>query len=95
MKDYFIDIEMNHEVEQWLLDQGASVILTSRLPVVDIDGKRKTVEREYDVYFNGERIFFWPGSNQARIYFSKENISAALILLIKWPNRIRVKKLPN
>ena len=95
MKDYFVDIEMNHEVEQWLLDQGATVTSDGLMPIVDHGGKPKPYERDYNVYFNGERVYFWEGTNNARIYFSKDNISTALILLVKWPNRIGASKLPK
>jgi hypothetical protein len=65
------------------------------MPIVDHGGRKMPNARDYAVYFNGERVFFWSGSNTARIYFSKENISTALILLVKWPDRISHSKLPK
>ena len=95
MKDYYVDVEINNEIEQWLLDQGATVTSDGLMPIVDHGGRPKPNARNYAVYFNGERVYFWQGTNTARIYFSKENISTALILLVKWPDRIGANKLPK
>lgn len=91
MKEYYADIEITNEIEEWLLLQEATVVPTYNGTV----DRRMRAIQTYDVYFGHRKIHFYAGTKQARIFFNDETIGAALILFIKWPTAIFKHNFPK
>ena len=92
MKEYYADIEMTNEIEEWFLLQEATVTTTDKLPQFSRQGKRIT---EVDVIFGHRKIHFYAGTNQARVFFNEDTMGAAMVLMMKWPKAIFKHNFPK
>jgi hypothetical protein len=94
MKKYYIDFtEITPEVEEFFVTQGANVYESSKGPTWSRKGT--WVKADNDVYFGGEKIFFYAGSKNARVWFDDETKGAGLIVLLKWHNLIFKHSIPK
>lgn len=94
MKEYYADLELNNDIESWILLQGGTVTESNKMPEWD----RKTgrfINKDIDVIFGHRKIHFYAGSNQVRVFFNEETASTALILFLKWPNAILKHNFPK
>lgn len=94
MKEYYADLELNHEIESWILLQGGTVSESSKMPEYDTRTGRYIIEN-VDVYFGHRKIHFYTGTKQVRVFFNEETAPAALILFLKWPNAIIKHNFPK
>ena len=92
MKEYYADLEMTDEIEEWFLLQEATVMPTDKLEQFSRTGKRIT---EVDVIFGHRKIHFYAGTTQARVFFNEDTIGTALVLLVKWPKAIFKHNFPR
>lgn len=92
MAEYYVDLTINNDVEEWLLLQGATVRASENM-----DWRGGTWKRERpDVFFGGRKIHYYAGQvDQARIFFNDETKGAAIMLLLKWPDIIFKTNLPR
>lgn len=84
MKEYYADIVLTREIEEWLLVQGATVSVSD---AVSVPG--------YEVMFGHRKIHFYAGSDQVRIFFNEDNVSASTLLLLMWPKSVLAHNLPE
>lgn len=94
MKEFYIDLLLNNEIESWILLQGATVNESATMPIYD-KKSGKFVNKSIDVLFGHRKIHFYAGTNQVRIFFNEEMISSALILFLKWPEVILRHNFPK
>lgn len=92
MKEYYADIEMTDDLEEWFLLQEATVFPSGKLEQYSRTGKKIT---EVDVIFGHRKIHFYSGTRQARVFFNEDTIGSALVLMIKWPNAIFKHNFPK
>ena len=85
MSEYYADITLTNEIEEWLLLQGAKVFERNGLP--EFKNGKCIKDLSVDVYFSGRKIHFYSGSynSEVRIFFNDETKSTFSILLMKWP----------
>ena len=92
MKEYYADLELTNEIEEWFLLQEATVTQTSKMPQFDRQGSRVA---EVDVIFGHRKIHFYAGTKQARVFFNEDTIGTAMIILMKWPKAIFKHNFPK
>ncbi len=91
MREYYADVTLSNEIEEWLLLQEATVVPTG-YNIVNV--KQKPIQT-YEVYFGHRKIHFYSGSNQIRIFFNENTVGSALVLLMKWPEAVFKHNLPK
>lgn len=93
MKEYYADVLITNEIEEWLLLQGARAYKSNRLPVCNHRTGKEEVE--IDVYFGHRKIHYYTDSKEVKIFFNDENKSVGLMMLIKWPDKITKHNIPK
>jgi hypothetical protein len=94
MKEYYADLEMTDELEEWFLLQEATVTAGNSNP----SWNRKTGGWEndkIDVIFGHRKIHFYAGTRQARVFFNEQTIGVVTILMMKWPKAIFKHNFPK
>lgn len=95
MKKYYIDFtELTPDVEEFFVNQGADVIESGKGPLWN----RHTgiwKKADNDVYFGGEKVHFYAGTKNARVWFDDETKGAGLIVLLKWNDLIFKHTIPK
>ena len=94
MKEYYVDIKLTNELEDWILLQGAKVSQSNLLPMVQ-KGKIGTVEGQPVVFFGHRQIHFYSSGDMIRMFFNDENRSTALLLFVKFPELIVKHTIPR
>lgn len=92
MKEYYADLEMTNEIEEWFLLQEATVTRSDKLPQFSKTGQHIA---EVDVIFGHRKIHFYAGTKQARVFFNEDTIGTAMIILMKWPKAIFKHNFPK
>jgi len=92
-----MDLNLTNEIEEWILLQGATVTPANNLQLVDHQGK--TQHSGVEVIFGHRKIHFYSvaqGENKMiRIFFNDETKSTALVIMMKWPNKIFKHNIPS
>lgn len=83
--EYYVDLtDMPNDMQEWMIMQGAEVWATDKYNY-DRSGRASQV---MEVYFSGRQIHFYAGSTQARIHFNESTKGTALLLMVKWPEKV-------
>lgn len=83
--EYYIDVtDMPIDMQSWMVMQGAEVWATDKYNY-DRQGRSEQV---MEVYFSGRKIHFYAGNKMARIFFNDETKGTALLLMVKWPEKV-------
>ena len=85
MTEYWADIILSNQIEEWLLSQGAIVKPSDKLPAYSTTGQPIP---DYDVYLGGRKIYFYSNRKEARIFFDDDNVTLISAFLIKFPNSL-------
>lgn len=94
MKEYYVDINLTYELEEWILLQGAKVS-QSRLSPLARFGSKGQVEDHPTVFFGHRVIHFFAEGKMIRIFFNDETKSTALLLFVKFPELIVKHNIPR
>jgi hypothetical protein len=93
-KKYYIDFtELTPEVEEFFVNQGANVYESQKGPTWSRKGV--WVNADNEVYFGGEKIHFYAGTKNARVWFDDDTKGAGLIVLLKWNDLIFKHSIPK
>lgn len=84
--EYWADVELTDQLEEWLLLQGAKAMPSHRMPILK---GNKWIEGDPVVYFGGRQIYFYHGTRKVRIFFNEKNESTRTLMMLMFREAIK------
>jgi len=84
--EFWADVELNDQIEEWLLLQGAKVTRSFAMPVLK---GQQWVDAPPIVMFGGRQIHYYGTGKLVRIFFNERNESSRTLMLLKFPDAIK------